>query len=69
MEQRQATDPAQRQALQKANADRLAALKTYAATVPTPIGAERIPSFDRYRRDGASASDRARAERTAPPES
>lgn len=53
VEQRQATDPAQRQALQKANTDRLAALKTYAATVPTPIGAERIPSFDRYRRDGA----------------
>ncbi|MGA4212269.1 XopAD/skwp family type III secretion system effector [Ralstonia nicotianae] len=53
VEQLQATDPAQRQALQKANADRLAALKTYAATVPTPIGAARIPSFDRYRRDGA----------------
>ncbi|MHA6882714.1 XopAD/skwp family type III secretion system effector [Ralstonia pseudosolanacearum] len=69
VELRQATDPAQRQALQKANADRLAARRTYAATVPTPIGAGLIPSFERDRRDGASASDRPRAERTARPAS
>ncbi|OAI76215.1 type III effector protein skwp2 [Ralstonia solanacearum] len=67
VELRQATDPAQRQALQKANADRLAARRTYAATVPTPLGAGLIPSFDPYRPGDASASDR--VDRTARPES
>ncbi|MCL9844390.1 XopAD/skwp family type III secretion system effector [Ralstonia solanacearum] len=46
VERTQASDPARQQALQQANAERLATLRTYAATVPTPVGAEAIPSFD-----------------------
>ncbi len=49
---RQTSDPVKQQAQQRANADRLATLRTFAATVPLPVGAELIPSFDRDPRGG-----------------
>lgn len=46
VERAQASDPATQRALQQANAERLARLRTYASTVPMPVGAEAIASFD-----------------------
>ncbi|WP_412770769.1 XopAD/skwp family type III secretion system effector [Ralstonia solanacearum] len=46
VERAQASDPATQRALQQANTERLARLRTYASTVPMPVGAEAIASFD-----------------------